>query len=112
MLTTYPTTLSTPRLHLRLLDPTLDSDCNAIVQIVNEGSDSKSGHERLGVKTVDDSRWKLKRDHVPQELCLNAKVPMSNTFLVYAKEDTEEREGVSVYRSLALMRDHIHRLSQ
>lgn len=88
LLVTYPTTIFTERLFLRLLDSSSDADCVTGLTIMRDsGGVQNSGHERLNLKSIDHYRRKNAMDAPRQEFCTRAVAPSSGTFLVYLGND-------------------------
>lgn len=92
----YPTTLRTSRLFLRLIDRDSDNDCLTAVAIMGDsGGVEKSGHESLGLDSVEQYRNHLDQDAPRPELCTRTGPPSCRTFLVFeGHDDTTDSIGL------------------
>lgn len=84
--TLLPTTLQTPRLTLRLADPSNDLDCQQLIAIYTDPHASLGGNARVGINTPADVRAKHEKHGPRQELCTRAEAPRGMFHLVYLKD--------------------------
>ena len=89
-----PTKLITERLVLRAADPDSDADCQLLIRIMEDSHAGSGGNSRVGVRSLDEVRYKHKVHGPKQKYCTASTAPKSIYWLIFlptaAAESSED----------------------